>query len=597
MDIYMIFMLLGGLAFFLYGMKVMSGGLEKIAGGKLEQILKKMTSNRFKGLLLGAAITAAIQSSSAITVMLVGLVNSGIMEFGQTIGVIMGSNIGTTMTAWLLSLSGIESDNVFLSLLKPKNFAPVLAFIGVLMIMSSKKKRKKDIGTVLVGFAVLLFGMQLMSTAVAPLADMPQFGKVLTLFKNPLFGVLIGAVITAIIQSSSASVGILQAVSLTGGLSYEMAIPIIMGQNIGTCATAFISSIGVNKNAKKVAVVHVIFNVIGTTLCLGVLFGVNAFVNFAFFDLTINPVGIAIVHSIFNITTTALLLPFTKQLEKLANVILQGKGKKEDNTFFDERLLATPSFAIAECGDMSRRMADTAKASIMSALALYTSYNEKSKAEVAEYENQLDVFEDKLGTVLVKLSSKELSEHDSKQISKLLHTIGNFERLGDHALNLSETAEEIKDKQINFSDEAKGELRILIAAITEIVDMSIKAFSENDIDLANQVEPLEQVIDGLVLGIKSNHIKRLQNGNCTINLGFVLADILSNCERISDHCSNIAVALIEVEKNQFDTHGYLNKIKNTNNQEFQSMFEKYKNKYLLKIQSSEDIMSDEGKTE
>jgi len=581
MDIFSVFTLCGGLAFFLYGMSVMSSGLEKMAGGTLEQLLKKMTSNPFKSLLLGAGITIAIQSSSAMTVMLVGLVNSGIMELGQTVGVIMGSNVGTTLTAWILSLSGIESDNFFLKLLKPESFSPLMALAGILMIMGSKKDRRRSIGSIMVGFAVLMYGMELMKDAMSPLADMPEFAQILTAFTNPFLGVLVGAVFTGVIQSSAASVGILQALSLTGGITFGMALPIIMGQNIGTCVTALISSIGVNRNARRVSVVHISFNLIGSLVFLILFYGAGAFIEFPFLTDSINPGGIAFVHSVFNIATTIMLLPFSKQLEWIAVHVVKDGDEEQKYTFIDSRLLATPSIAIAECENKTVEMAQLAQTTILKALSLLDKYDEKVGAEIKVHEDELDIYEDKLGTLLVQLSSKALSDSDSKQVSKQLHTIGDFERIGDHAVNLWKTAEEIHTKKIHFSEAAQHELTVLIAALREILAITTKAFAENDMELAEQVEPLEQVIDCLIEDIKLHHITRLRNGHCTIELGFVLSDLLTNCERVSDHCSNIAVAQIETAQNSYDAHEYLKGIKGGSNTAFQTAFETYRARYAL----------------
>lgn len=588
MDIFSVFTLCGGLAFFLYGMSVMSSGLEKAAGGRLEQLLKKMTANPFKSLLLGAGITIAIQSSSAMTVMLVGLVNSGIMELGQTVGVIMGSNIGTTLTAWILSLAGIESDTVWLRLLKPESFSPVVAFIGIILIMVSKDNRRRSAGSIMVGFAVLMYGMELMSDSVSPLADMPQFSAILTAFTNPILGVIVGAVFTGVIQSSAASVAILQALSLTGSITYGMALPIIMGQNIGTCVTALLSSIGVNRNARRVAVVHISFNLIGTLVFLVLFFGADLFLHFAFMDWVIDPVGIAMVHSIFNIATTIMLLPFSKQLVKIANIVIPDAAGEQKFTFVDSRLLATPSVAIAECNNKTIEMARIAKETIVKAISLLDVYNQEVADEVKVNEDKLDLYEDKLGTTLVQLSSKALSDTDSRKVSKQLHTIGDFERIGDHAVNLWKAAEEIHEKDIHFSPQAEAELRTLTAALKEILDITTRAFSEDSLSLAKQVEPLEQVIDCLIADIKSNHIARLQNGQCTIEMGFVLSDILTNCERVSDHCSNIAVAQIETAQNTYQAHEYLNGVKNAGNDDFQQSFDHYRACYSLNP-ATEDV--------
>ena len=580
-DIFDVFTLLGGLAFFLYGMSVMSNGLEKMAGGKLEQLLKKSTNNPVKSLLLGAGITIAIQSSSAMTVMLVGLVNSGIMQLGQTIGVIMGSNVGTTLTAWILSLAGLEGENFFIKMLKPESFSPIIALIGILFIMGSKSDKKKSIGSIMVGFAVLMYGMDLMKDAMAPLTEMEGFKQILTAFTNPLLGVVVGAVFTGIIQSSAASVAILQGFSATGSITLGMALPIIMGQNIGTCVTALISSIGVNRNARRVAVVHISFNLIGTAVFLLGFYGSDLFFHYTFMDMTVDPFLIAIIHSVFNVATTVMLLPFTKQLEKIAYTVIKDDTQEEEFAFVDSRLLATPSIAIAECNNKTVEMSKLAQTTILKALSLLEKYDDKVGKEVYDLENQLDIYEDKLGTLLVQMSSKALSDDDSRKVSKQLHTIGDFERVGDHAVNLWKAAEEVHMKNIHFSDAAQRELHTLVEALREILDITTRAFSTDDLALAAQVEPLEQVIDCLIADIKTNHILRLQKGNCTIELGFVLSDILTNCERVSDHCSNIAVAQIETEQNVYDAHKYLNHLKTSGDRGYQEAFEAYRARYTL----------------
>ena len=564
MDIFSVITLLGGLAFFLYGMNVMSGGLEKMAKGKLERTLKKVTSNRFLAMGFGAAITIAIQSSSALTVMLVGLVNSGILEFGQTICILMGSNIGTTLTAWILSLAGIDSDVFWLKIIKPENFSPVFALVGIIMMMVGKKQKTKNTGNILIGFSVLMYGMTLMSDSMAPLADMPEFTHILTAFSNPVLAVLVGAVFTGIIQSSAASVGILQALSMTGGVTYGMALPIIMGQNIGTCVTALISSIGVSKNAKKVAAVHLSFNIIGTLICLIPFCILDAVFDFSFTHMAINPFMIAVCHSIFNVVTTAVLMPFTKQLEKLANFIVRDKkGKGGKGTLLDERLISTvPSFAVANAFDVDCEMCELSRKAFSDAMGLLDNYNEKTADAVTEMEGKLDIYEDQLGTYMVKLSKRGASDSDSKRIAKILHTINDFERIGDHAENLVGVAREMHDKGIVFSHEAKAEIENLSAALHEILDMTAKAFKTSDVQLASSVEPLEQVIDKLISEIKNRHVERLQKGNCTIELGFVLTDLLTNYERVSDHCSNVAVAVLESKHGTFETHEYLNNIFN-----------------------------------
>ena len=584
MDIFSLITLCGGLAFFLFGMSTMSSGLEKLAGGRLEQLLKRMTSNRFKSLLLGAGITIAIQSSSAMTVMLVGLVNSGIMQLGQTVGIIMGSNVGTTLTAWILSLSGIEGDTVWLKLLKPEVFSPVVALAGVILIMSAKRSRLRSAGSIMVGFAVLMTGMDLMKNAVSPLADMPEFASILTAFTNPFLGVVVGAVFTGIIQSSAASVGILQALSLTGGITYGMALPIIMGQNIGTCVTALLSSIGVNRNARRVSVIHISFNLIGTAVFMAAFYGSDLFFQYAFMDIPIGPAGVAMLHSIFNVATTVLLLPFTRQLEKLAYLVVrEDAGEQEEKfTFVDQRLLATPSVAIAECASKTVDMARLAETTILRSLSLLGAYDEKTAEEVIANEDRLDLYEDQLGTLLVQLSGKALSDEDSRNISQQLHTIGDFERIGDHAVNLLKTAREIDEKRIQFSGAASEELRVLLGALKEILSVTTQAFAQGDLSMAARVEPLEQVIDGLVADIKSNHIARLQRGHCTIEMGFILSDLLTNCERVSDHCSNIAVAQIETALNAYQAHEYLNALKTGGDAAFRSIFDSYRQQFTVK---------------
>lgn len=580
MDIFSVIMLAGGLAFFLYGMEVMSSGLKKMAGGSLQSSLERMTSNPLLGVLVGAGFTGIIQSSSAVTVMLVGLVNSGMMHFGRTIGVIMGSNIGTTITAWLLSMTGIDGDAPWLRLLKPENFSLVLALAGIIMIMAARRQKHKDMGSIFVGFAVLMYGMEMMGGAVEPLADMPEFSRILTAFNNPLLGVLAGAVFTGIVQSSSASVGILMALSVTGEISFGMAIPIIMGQNIGTCVTALISSIGVGREAKRVAAVHVSFNLIGTAIWLSIFYAANAVNPFPFMNDPINMVSIATVHSIFNLATTALLLPFTKQLERLACILVRGKGD-EQHILIDERLLETPSVAIDECSRLSCTMAHAAADSLLAAMELCDRFDRKKADEVLAGEDKLDSYEDKLGSFLVKASARSLTDRDSREASKLLHAIGDFERIGDHAVNLVGAAEEMADKKVTFSDAAVKELSVLTAAIREILNISMRAYCEGNVGLAEQVEPLEQVVDRLIAELRSSHVARLQAGECTIEQGFILSDMLNNYERVSDHCSNIAVAVIEVGLGEFDTHRYLSDVKSGKSESFNVHFERYNNKYSL----------------
>ena len=582
MDVFSFFSLGGGLAFFLFGMYILSAQLEKLAGGKLEKTLRMMTSNKWKGITLGCVITIAIQSSSALTVMLVGFVNSGIMELEQTIGVIMGSNIGTTLTAWILSLSGINSDSTLLRLLKPTSFTPVLALIGAVMLLACKTSKKQNTGEALLGFAVLMYGMELMSEAVSPLANSAQFTSILAFFNNPAFGILAGTLFTALIQSSAASIGILQALSMTGSITYGMAIPIIMGQNIGTCITAILSAISANRSGKRVAAIHVSFNIIGTLAVCAIFYPLNAALNFAFVNLPIGPVEIALVHSIFNIFTTALLLPFTKQLVKLAYRIVPDKPEADGGIFLDQRLMVTPPFAVAECRNMTVKMAKLSRDMIVDAIHLLEHYEKSGVERINISEDQTDKYEDALGSYLVKLSTLELSERDNKQVAEMLHAIGDLERIGDHALNISHAGQEMHEKGLTFSDDAREELKVLSIAISEILDMTVGAFENSDAIAAGSVEPLEQVIDTLCADIKENHIKRLQAGKCTIELGFILQDIITNYERVSDHCSNLAVYIIEVASDSnFNTHAYLSDIKTGKEPAFINDYDYYKDKYVL----------------
>ena len=582
MDIFDLILLCGGLAFFLYGMQVLSDGLERTAGSKMQSILQKITGNRVKGLAVGATVTAVIQSSSAVTVMLVGLVNSGIMTLRQAISVIMGSNIGTTMTAWILSLSGIESDVIWMQLLKPKNFALVIALIGAFLLMLSKKEKGRNIGTICIGFAVLMYGMEMMSSAVKPLAEMEGFTRILTMFQNPILGVIVGALFTAAIQSSSASVGVLQALANTGAITYSSAIPIIMGQNIGTCISAMMATPGTSKNAKRVAVTHVLFNSIGSVIWLAVWSMANAVFDFAFADQVVNPMHIAVIHSIFNIATTVLLLPAAGLLEKLSHLIVHGEDKNAlPEVSLDQRLLTVPSVAFGKAYDTAADMATIARETVSGAVALFQNYNEEDAEAITYKEKTLDLYEDKLGTYLVTLSRCELSVAESRTTAMLLHAISDFERIGDHANNIMQTAAEMAEKKIAFSEEAVAELRVLTDAVQDILGMSVTAFRENKVTLAQEIEPLEQVIDQLIDTIRARHITRLQSGNCTIELGFVLTDFLTDCERISDHCSNIGVAIMETAHGTFDVHARLGNIKKQPPENFIHSFESYAKKYDL----------------
>lgn len=590
MNVYDILNLLGGIALFLFGMHTLSASLEKLAGGKLETWLEKATSRPIKGVVLGAIITAVIQSSAATTVMIIGFVNSGLMKLSQAIGVIMGANIGTTATSWLLSLQSISGSDgfSFLNLLKPTTFTPVLAVIGVFLIMFTKSDKKKTIGMILAGFAVLMFGMNSMSSATAGLAENETFCNILMMFSNPVLGVVAGAVLTAVLQSSSASIGILQSIAIsTGKVTYSVALPLLLGQNIGSCVTALISSVGANKPAKRVAFVHLYFNVIGTVVFLSIFYLLNAFISMPFMEESLNAVGIAVIHTGFNVLATALFLPFTKQLEKLACLTVRDDSNDEKLTpmLLDERLLKTPSVAIEQCRNVCIRMARLTQETLKMSMEVVTTYDAKKCAEVIDNENAIDIFEDKIGSYILKISSKDLSENDSKIVSSMLHTIGDLERISDHAVNIVEAAEEMHSKKIKFSQQALRELPVIINAVSEILDMSINAFVSGDVNLAKNVEPLEDVIDQLRSDLKTRHIERLRNGKCTIELGFILQDLLTNFERVSDHCSNIAVYLIQINDNSMDTHEYMNELKKLDRSEFMDEFNDYKNKYILPEQS------------
>lgn len=584
MDIFNVLALFGGLAMFLYGMNVMGDSLAKTAGGKLERILEKLTSTPIKGVLLGAAVTAVIQSSSATTVMVVGFVNSGIMKLSQAVGIIMGANVGTTITSWILSLSGIDGgDSIFIKMLKPTNFSPIFAVIGIILIMYTKSERKHDIGNILLGFTVLMFGMETMSSAVEPLGEMEAFQKLFVMFSNPILGMLVGAVLTAVIQSSSASVGILQALCNQGMVTYSAAIPIIMGQNIGTCITAIISSVGAKKNAKRAACVHLYFNVIGTVLFMVVFYGINAFVDFAFLGDGATAAGIAVVHSCFNVAATLCLLPLAGVLEKLAVCTIkdtEGKGQAAPVRILDPRFLEKPAFAVAQCVEASRKMAELSKEALFMAIDLFDDYDEERAKRVIDIEEEVDLYDDELGSYLVKLSSHPLSHEDNQTICTILHCIGDFERISDHSINIMEIAQNMHTKGESFSNSAMNELRNYGNALKEIMTISIAAFKTGSSELASKVEPLEEVIDCLHADVKNNHIRRLQKGTCTIELGLDLEDLITNYERSSDHCSNIAVSMIQIKEDGFETHEYLDDIKKNQDSGFSEMFEEYKKKYI-----------------
>ena len=581
----MFFTLLGGLALFLYGMSVLGTGLDKVAGGRLERILERLTSNPVKGVALGAFVTAVIQSSSATTVMVVGFVNSGIMKLSQAIGVIMGANIGTTATAWILSLSGLQGDSFIVNLLKPSTFSPVLAFIGIVLFMICKQEKKKDIGSILLGFAILMFGMEAMSGAVEPLADVPAFTDILTMFSNPILGVLTGAILTAVIQSSSASVGILQALSTTGKITFGSAIPIIMGQNIGTCITAILSSIGTSKNAKRAALVHLYFNLIGTILFLAIFYTIQYTIGFPFINDKVSAVSIAIVHTIFNLVATSVLLPFNKLLEKLAYATL-----KEDETIteaknefsgLDDRFLASPGYALNQCNQLIKQMASLSCNTLQDSILLVNNFDPEKADEIVVKEDKIDHYEDALASYMVKLSNKSLSMEDSKEVSVFLHTIGDFERIGDHAVNIMHTAKEIHEKKVTFSEDPQNEIKVITKALTDILNQTLDAFMRRDLALCRRIEPLEEVIDLLRKEIKDRHITRLQKGLCTTELGYIYSDLLTNYERVSDHCSNIAISLLQLSENNFETHSYLHDLKYTGEITFKEQYEAMKEKYQL----------------
>lgn len=588
MDLFSILTLIGGLALFLYGMNAMGDGLAKVSGGKLEKILENLTSNPIKAVLLGAGVTAVIQSSSATTVMVVGFVNSGIMKLSQAVGVIMGANIGTTITSWILSLTGIQSDNFIIQMFKPTSFSPVLAIIGVIFILFINDSKKKDIGTIFIGFAILMYGMDMMSSAVKPLAEVPEFTNLLLKFSNPLLGVVAGALLTAVIQSSSASVGILQALCLTGAVPFSAAIPIIMGQNIGTCITAILSAIRAKKNAKRAAAVHLYFNLIGTVIFMTVFYLINAVVGFSFFHQAATPAGIAVIHSVFNVTATIILLPFAKGLEKLACLTIRDKKEDvvvsaEDREFMilEPRFLEKPAFAVEQSRNAARKMAEESHNALFTALSLVDKYSEEGVERVENMESKVDRYEDELGTYLVKLSHKDISEADSHSLSIMLHCIGDFERISDHAVNIMESAQELYEKGLKFSENAKKDLEVLGQAVEDIVNTAYEVFDKQDMKLAEKIEPLEEVIDELSKEVKRRHVQRLRNGECTIEMGFILSDITTCLERVADHCSNIGVCVTQVNEDLYDTHSHLNIVKSHPDETFYHELEDARIKYQL----------------
>ena len=581
MDIFSIFTLCGGLAFFLYGITIMSSGLEKIAGGRLEKILRKMTANPIKALIFGAGVTAAVQSSSAVTVMLVGLVNSGIMKLSQAIGVIMGSNIGTTITAWILSLSGIQSSNFFVRLLKPDSFSPIMALVGVILIMVAKSNKRKNVGSILIGFAILMFGMKVMSDSMSPLAGMPEFQQVLTMFNNPIFGVIIGSVVTAVIQSSAASIGILQALSMVGGMTYGMAIPIIMGQNIGTCISAVLSCLsGVSTAAKRVAAVHVVFNIMGTIILLTGYYLAYSICHFALHDTDISPFGIAVVHSIFNIAATVILFPFVKLLEKIAIMTVPDKKVKGSSVILDDRLLLAPSFAVAECYRQTVKMAEMVEFNFINATKMLKSYHKKKAEQILANEPKIDMYEDKLNSFMLKLSGKELSEEDNNRISQLLLVTGDYERIGDHVTYMLKIAEKLKESEKKLSPEAVEELKVIVTAVTEIFSKAFESYKTDDVAAAQEIDALEEVIKRIIRKVKNRHIQRLKDGFCTPEMSFLFSDLLNDLRRIAAHCGNIATSVIQLYDKSIDKHEYNHRNKDED-EIFVTKYEDYKSRYSV----------------
>ncbi len=588
MDIFSIFTLLGGLAFFLYGINLMSSGLEKVAGGRLEQLLKKMTSNPFKSFVLGAGITAVIQSSSAVTVMLIGLVNSGIMTLSRTVTVIIGANLGTTITAWMLSLTAIqETAGTFFKLLKPETFSPLLAFAGILMIMLAKSNKRKSVGSVLIGFAILMFGMQLMSGAMAPLADMPSFTNTMIAFTNPVLGFLVGMVITMIIQSSSASIGILQALTLVAGVSWGVAIPVILGQNLGTCISAVLASIGVNTNAKRVAGIHVIYNIISVGVCFPLFILINWLVDIPLMHQNINAFGVAAFHTVYNIFTAMMLLPFAKVIENLAIKFIPDKQGKSEKVLMDERLLLVPSFAVAECYKQTIKMAEIVEYNFINSTKMLKSFHQKKAEQIKENEIEIDTYEDKLDSFLIKLSGKELSEEDNNKISQLLLAIGDYERIGDHATNILKMAEKLKESEKKLSNDAVEELKVIVHAVSEIFAMSFEAYRTDNVQLAQEVEPLEAVIKKIVRKVKNHHIQRLKDGLCTAEVSFMFSDVLNDFRRIAAHCGNIATSVIQLYDTTLDKHEYNHRNKDEDIQ-FVSKYQDYKSRYSVSRNASSE---------
>lgn len=589
MDIFDVLSMVGGLALFLYGMHIMGDALAKMSGGKLEKVLERLTSNKWSAVLLGAGVTAVIQSSGATTVMVVGFVNSGIMKLNQAVGIIMGANIGTTATSWLLSLSGIDGGSFFLQMLKPTSFTPILAVIGAILVVFCKSEKKHNIGTILLGFAILMYGMTAMSSAVEPLKDVPQFTQILTKFENPLLGVIAGFVLTTIMQSSSVSVGILQALCSTGAVSYALALPIIMGQNIGSCTTAMISSVGASKDAKRAAAVHFYFNVIGTVVFMLVFYISNAFVHYAFLPQAANEVGIATIHSIFNIAATIVLLPLSGFLEFLAVKTIKDDDEEEDELskhdkvlqLLDPVFLERPGFAIMQCQKVASEMAELSMKSVGRAVGLLTAYDEEIEERIRKEEDTVDKYEDQLGTYLLRLSTKDLSKEDGHRLSLMLHSLGDIERISDLAVNILLAVEQMHKKELIFSKKAMDELAVYSKALEDILTMTVDAFEQNDRYKAALVQPLEELMDDMNKELKKRHVKRLRKGKCTIELGLSLSDISDTYERISDHCSNIATCVIQVEDDELDAHEHRKEVKEQDAKWYDEQYRAYEQKYAL----------------
>ena len=581
MDIFSIISLLGGIALFLYGMSFMGDQLEKLSGGKLEQILEKMTDNTYKGVLLGAVVTAVIQSSSAVTVMVVGFVNSGIMQLSRAIGVIMGANIGTTVTGWILSLTQINGESLIISLLKPSAFAPVLAIISVFVLMFSKKEKRKNLGGIIMGFSLLMMGMTLMSDSMSGLAEDENFTSLMLTFSNPVVGIIAGTLLAAVVQSSSASIGILQALALSGGISFSAAIPIILGQNIGSCVPVLISSVGTGKNAKRSAFTYLYFNIIGVVVTGALFYGVEYFVNFAFMDSSISPVQIAILNTAFNVFSTVILLPFTKQFETLAVKTIRGeKEDKKKQPLIDDRLLISPAFAVEKCREVTIKMADMVEETALCALSVVKNYTDEKAEMIIKNEEKSDKYEDLLGTYLIKISAMDLSDVDSKNVFILHHAIENFEQISDYSEDILTARKAMNKKKVNLSDQAKYELSVMIAAATKIVSVTNEAFKLNDVNIARKVQPLEDVIDKLKKELKLRHMQRIDKGECTVEQGLPYLDIVSAIEHIADHCCDLALSMIEIKSGDYNVHSYVSDVKE-NDEDFIEKLDSYLEKYSL----------------